>query len=253
MSDKTVIVTGGAQGIGKGIVRYLLQHKYSVCFVDKDRDAGHETLEEYRNEGPLYFVEADCSSEKQVEQAVSEAAKFLGGIHALVNNAGIAKAFNTPIENLSLNEWESILNTNLTGYFLFAKYTIPYLRKTMGAIVNIASTRAMQSEPHSEAYAASKGGVLALTHALALSLGPSIRVNCISPGWIEVSTWKKKECRTEPLLRDTDHLQHPAGRVGNPDDIAALAAFLLSGEAGFITGQNFTADGGMTKKMIYTE
>lgn len=111
----------------------------------------------------------------------------------------------------------------------------------------------LQSEPNTEAYAAAKGGVVALTHALAMSLGPQLRVNCISPGWIDVSEWKKPSQRKAAKLSDRDHAQHPVGRVGNPDDIAKLALFLLSADAGFITGQNFVVDGGMTRKMIYQE
>ncbi len=107
------------------------------------------------------------------------------------------------------------------------------------------------SEPHTEAYSASKGGLVALTHAMAASLGPQVRVNCISPGWIEVRDFKKRALRSAPDLTEADHRQHPAGRVGRPDDISSLAAFLASGEAGFITGQNFVVDGGMTRKMIY--
>jgi len=121
-----------------------------------------------------------------------------------------------------------------------AKHCAPQLRRRGGAIVNIASTRALQSEPGTEAYSASKGGLVALTHALAMSLGPQVRVNCVSPGWIAHQAVRKK-----------DHAQHPAGRVGRPEDIAEIVAYLLSDAAGFITGQNFVVDGGMTRKMIY--
>jgi NAD(P)-dependent dehydrogenase (short-subunit alcohol dehydrogenase family) len=131
------------------------------------------------------------------------------------------------------------------------KYAIPHLRQTQGAIVNIASTRAIQSEPQTEAYAASKGGIVALTHALAVSLGPAIRVNCISPGWIDVSGWQHPPQQAN--LSPTDHQQHPVGRVGKSQDVAEMAYFLLSEAAGFITGQNFILDGGMTRKMIYDE
>jgi NAD(P)-dependent dehydrogenase (short-subunit alcohol dehydrogenase family) len=119
--------------------------------------------------------------------------------------------------------------------------------------VNLASTRALQSEPGTEAYAASKGGVVALTHALAVSLGPAVRVNSVSPGWIDVSEWKKSSVRRSADLRPIDHAQHPAGRVGSPPDVAALVAFLLGPDAGFITGQNFVIDGGMVRRMIYAE
>ena len=111
--------------------------------------------------------------------------------------------------------------------------------------MNIASTRAGQSEANTEAYSASKGGIVALTHAMAISLGPDIRVNCISPGWIETDP--------EAVHSETDEAQHPCGRVGTPDDIAAMVAYLLSDRAGFISGQDFVIDGGMTKKMIYTD
>ena len=140
------------------------------------------------------------------------------------------------------------LDTNLTAAFLFARAAEKPLRASRGAIVTIASTRALMSEPNTESYAASKGGLVALTHALAISLAPEVRVNCISPGWIVV----RRE--QEEKLRRKDHLQHPAGRVGRPEDIAEMAAFLLDRDrAGFVTGANFVVDGGMTRKMIYEE
>jgi NAD(P)-dependent dehydrogenase (short-subunit alcohol dehydrogenase family) len=157
------------------------------------------------------------------------------------------------VEELPLEAWQQVLETNLTGYFLCAKYAIPHLRAARGAIVNIASTRALQSEPNTEAYSASKGAIVALTHALAVSLGPAIRLNCISPGWIEVGNWKKAALRRAPWHSPADQQQHPVGRVGEPADIAAMTAYLLSEAAGFITGQNIIIDGGMTNKMIYVE
>ena len=131
-----------------------------------------------------------------------------------------------------------------TSSFLLARAAADLLRAAKGSIITVASTRAHMSEPDTESYSASKGGLLALTHALAISLGPDIRVNCISPGWIN--------SRNDPLSA-ADHAQHPAGRVGKVEDIAALAAFLLRPEAGFITGSEFIVDGGMTRKMIYSE
>ena len=120
-----------------------------------------------------------------------------------------------------------------------------------GSIVNMASTRALQSEPDSEAYAAAKGGLLAFTHALAISLGPDIRANAICPGWIETGPWQKESQRKEPHRRDIDNRQHPAGRVGEPSDIAAAVLYLAG--ASFVTGQHLSVDGGMTKKMIYAD
>jgi NAD(P)-dependent dehydrogenase (short-subunit alcohol dehydrogenase family) len=128
---------------------------------------------------------------------------------------------------------------------------VPGLRERRGSIVNISSTRALQSEPNCEAYAAAKGGILALTHALAISLGPEIRVNAICPGWIETGDMQKASTRRAVQHSDADREQHPVGRVGVPGDIAATVAFLASPEAGFITGQHIAVDGGMTRKMIY--
>lgn len=156
-----------------------------------------------------------------------------------------------PPEELSLQEWQRVLEVNLTGPFLCSRAFAPLLRTRHGSIVNIASTRALMSEPHTESYAAAKGGLVALTHALALSLGPEVRVNCISPGWIDVTPWAKRSRRHPQPLSRRDHAQHPAGRVGRPEDIAAMVLYLASDRAGFITGENIVIDGGMTRKMIY--
>lgn len=252
-SPRVVIVTGGAQGIGKGIARYLLERGHQIVIADVDAEAGQETQEEYQGIGNILFIETDVSNEGSVQRCVQRAVEKSGRMDALVNNAGLARPPREPVETLGLDVWNRYLATNLTGCFLMAKHCVPHLRQAHGAIVNIASTRAIQSEPHTEAYSATKGGVVALTHALAISLGPQIRVNCISPGWIAVSEWKKRSQRKASDLRPEDHAQHPAGRVGTPGDVAALVAFLISDEAGFITGQNFIVDGGMTKKMIYVE
>jgi hypothetical protein len=143
---------------------------------------------------------------------------------------------------LSLADWQRVLATNLTSAFLLVRATEDLLRASRGAVVTIASTRARMSEPDTESYSASKGGLVALTHALAVSLGPEVRVNCVSPGWIDT--------RGE-ALRPEDHAQHPAGRVGRPEDVAALVAWLVGPESGFVTGAEFVIDGGMTRKMIY--
>ena len=246
---KVAIVTGGGQGIGKAIVKRLLEGGLRVVIAEMDEEAGRETLEEYHVLGECVFMQADISDEAAVKAVVRETVASFRRVDALINNAGIF--INKPLVKVSLAEWNRVLGINLTGTFLCAKYSAPHLAKTKGSIVNIASTRALMSEPDTYAYSASKGGVVALTHSLALSLGPAVRVNCISPGWIDVSGWKKRRSRQAAKLSEMDHKQHPAGRVGRPEDIASLAAYLLSNEAGFITGANFVVDGGMTRKMIY--
>jgi NAD(P)-dependent dehydrogenase (short-subunit alcohol dehydrogenase family) len=213
--EKVALVTGGAQGIGRGIALALAGRGWQVAVAD------------IRQSADFFFVRTDVSREAAARACVRAVVKRLGRLDALVNNAGLAGPDDGPIEKLELRKWNRRIGINLTGPFLMAKHAIPHLRRARGAIVNIASTRALQSEPGTEAYSASKGGLVALTHALANSLGPEIRVNCVS------------------------HAQHPVGRVGRDQDVAELVAYLLSDAAGFVTGQNFVIDGGMTRKMIY--
>jgi len=248
---KVVVVTGGGQGIGRGIVELLLEREAAVVIADCDRQAGEELAARLDTPERVCFIHADVGDEESVAGCIRASVARFGGVDGLVNNAGIADPGATPVTELALAQWERMLRTNLTGAFLMAKHAVPHLQQRRGAIVTIASTRALQSESNTEAYTASKGGVVALTHALAMSLGPAVRVNCISPGWIETHDWQKSARRHAPCLRPEDHRQHPCGRVGAPADIAAMVAFLISDQAGFITGQNYVVDGGMTRKMIY--
>ncbi|EPJ87039.1 oxidoreductase [Pseudomonas sp. CFII64] len=247
-NGRVALVTGAARGIGLGIAAWLITEGWQVVLADVDRARGLRVTEAL-GENAL-FVGMDVASEEQVAAGVAEVIGRFGRLDALVCNAAVADPRNTTLESLSLAHWNRVLAVNLNGPMLLAKHCAPYLRAHCGSIVNLTSTRARQSEPDTEAYAASKGGLLALTHALAISLGPEIRVNAVSPGWIDVRDPSVR--RAEPLS-EADHAQHPAGRVGNVEDVAAMVAWLLSRNAGFITGQEFVVDGGMTRKMVYVE
>ena len=226
---KTALVTGGGRGIGRAVAARLLADGWRVVVADRDAD------------GPpgARTVRCDVSDEAAVHSLVASIEAEEARLDGLVCNAGFG--ITKPLAQLSLAEWNSVLGTNLTSIFLLARATEAMLRAAKGGVVTIASTRAHQSEPNSEAYAASKGGIVALTHALAASLAP-VRVNCISPGWILTKG---------PAPSAEDHAQHWAGRVGQPEDIAAAAAFLLGPDSGFVTGTELVIDGGMTRKMIY--
>ncbi len=240
-ADRVVLVTGGSRGIGRAIVQRLIDEGARVAILDTDVRDGRDAVRELGDR--VLFQRTDIAREAEVRRAVTATATWGGRLDGVVNNAAIANPEVGPVEKLALATWQRFLDVNLTGAFLVTKHAVRHLRRTRGAIVNIASTRAVQSEPDTIAYAATKGGIVALTHALAMSLGPEIRANCISPGWIATGNAR---------LRPSDHRQHPVGRVGTPADVASLCAWLLSEEAGFATGANFTLDGGMTRKMIYT-
>ena len=248
---RIALITGGAQGIGRGIAERLRDEGWQVVVADHDGEALQETVALWN--GAIVAKQVDVAEDPAVRELFAWLETRYGRLDLLVNNAAISQAHGTALEALDVAEWQRMLAVNLTGPFLCSKYAAPLLRRPSGTIIHIASTRAVQSEPDSEAYAASKGGIVALTHAMAVSLGPQIRVNCISPGWIDVSAWKKgAHAIAVPLSRE-DHGQHPVGRVGKPQDIAATVSFLASEGAGFITGQNIVVDGGMTRKMIYVE
>lgn len=237
---KVAVVTGAEKGIGLGVAERLLRDGWQVVAAGIDSEAGEQFEREHDK---AVFLTCDVSSEASVAGAMNEVLERFGRIDGLVLNAGIASPRRTPVASLSLEDWNQVLGVNLTGSFLCVKHAHEALRESEGSIVAIASTRAFMSEPDTFAYSASKGGLVALTHSLAISLGPQIRANSISPGWIH--TGQSSE------LSERDHSQHPVGRVGQPADIAGLVAYLLGPDSRFVTGQDFVVDGGMTKKMIY--
>jgi NAD(P)-dependent dehydrogenase (short-subunit alcohol dehydrogenase family) len=244
---QTIIITGAAQGIGYFTAQWFLSEfsNYNIVIVDVKEPSDKESLMKEYNDR-LLIVQCDVSNESQVSNMIEQTMNKFNQIDALVNNAAISNPYNTELQDLSFEEWNRVINVNLNSLFLTCKYCIPHLKKTKGTIINLSSTRSMMSEPNSEAYSTTKGGVLAFSHSLANSVGKyGVRVNSISPGWIDTTGGKS--------LRPIDHEQHLTGRVGKPIDIAKMIKYLVDDVDGFITGQNFVIDGGMTVKMIYAE
>lgn len=228
---KSALITGASGLIGTELCQKFLSKGYIVYGVDlkPNRKIDHENF---------IFLKCDLGNEDSILEVVSNVQK----LHVVINNAADTSLTFKKFEEVSLEDWNRGISVNLTSAFLMAKYALPFLKETKGSIINISSTRHLMSEPNTVIYSASKGGILSLTHSLAMTLGDSVRVNCISPGWI---------AKPDEKLSDKDHKQHPVGRVGVPSDIAELAFYLTTDAASFITGQDFIVDGGMTKKMIY--
>ncbi|QSO47651.1 SDR family NAD(P)-dependent oxidoreductase [Alicyclobacillus mengziensis] len=255
--DRVVLVTGAGRGIGRAVAERYALLGARVVLWDKDESLlqessglirpltrGHakQSTENAPDERIVTHV-VDLSQPSQIENAMALVAEQFGQIDIVINNAGVSH-WKSPLD-LTVREWDEVLNVNLRGTFLCSREAARYMPQG-SAIVNVASTRGLMSEPNSEAYAASKGGILALTHALAASLADRrIRVNAISPGWIETGDYE--------ALRPEDHSQHFAGRVGRPSDIAQACVYLTHPANDFVTGINLVVDGGMTRKMMYLE
>lgn len=221
--NKVAVVTGGAQGIGKCIAEEFQKKGAAVCIIDKQPNS--------------YFI-GDLAEEETLKRFAEKVIAAYGKVDYLINNAlPLMKG----ISECSYEEFNYALRVGVTAPFYLTKLFLPYFSQD-AAVVNISSSRDRMSQPQTESYTAAKGGIAALTHALAVSLGGKVRVNSISPGWIDTAY-------TE--YAGADALQHPVGRVGNPLDIANMVLYLCSDQAGFITGENICIDGGMTKQMIY--
>lgn len=248
---RTAIVTGGASGIGACITETLCSTGYDVMFCDIDAEGGKERqklLSEKRLNA--IFVHADVSRHEDMEKLSETVKEKYGNIGLLVNNAGIADP-EMEFPSGDIAKWRNVIETNLSGAYYAANYLVP-LMVPGSCIINIASTRAFQSEPNTLAYSASKGGIVALTHSLSLTLSKrKIRVNSISPGWIDTSQWRIPPA--EPKLTRIDHEQHPSMRVGRPEDVAGLVSYLADESSDWINGENIVIDGGMTRRMIYLD
>lgn len=221
--DKVVVVTGGARGIGKCICEEFKKAGAKVCIIDLSENE---------------YFRGDIADKETLEKFAEKVVTDYGHVDYLINNA--APLFKG-IEKCTYEEFNYALSVGVTAAFYLAKLFLPYFAEG-AAIVNISSSRDRMSQPQSESYTAAKGGIAALTHALAVSLAGKVRVNSISPGWIDTDY---------RVYEGPDATQQPAGRVGNPPDIANMVLYLCSEMAGFITGENICIDGGMTRQMIY--
>jgi NAD(P)-dependent dehydrogenase (short-subunit alcohol dehydrogenase family) len=240
--QKIVVVTGGASGIGKAIALEFAKQGNTVVIVDKDKQKGEETLQLLNSFSKKHlFILCDLSQKRDMERVFEVIQVTFGRCNILINNAGVSEF--KSLFDISLEEFDYVLNVNLRAAFYMSKLFAQFNKGCVyGRIINIASTRYLMSEPQSEAYASSKGGIVSLTHALALSLKEeNITVNCISPGWIQNTNYES--------LSELDHNQHPSKRVGKPIDIANMCLFLTDESNDFINGENIVIDGGMTKKM----
>ncbi|MCQ9627226.1 SDR family oxidoreductase [Cetobacterium somerae] len=233
---KICIITGGAGGIGYQLSEGFNKKGYKVVVLDikKQKELSKD----------IDFIKVDLRLENEIKYAFSQVIEKYGTAHILINNGAISN-FNKSIEDISINEFDDVINVNLRGSFICCKEFIKANKKqNYGRIINIASTRWNQNEANWEAYGASKGGLISMTNTLAISLSKTpITVNAISPGWIQVDNYED--------LTETDHSQHPSGRVGIPRDILNACLFLANPENDFINAANLVIDGGMTKKMIY--
>ena len=242
--SKFAIVTGGANGIGRCITETFLREGIYVIIIDTDKESG-ELLQELNPN--LKFIHGDIGVKITLEKFVES---LENPVDFLINNACISRK--GILTNCTWEDFEYVQKVGIIApYYLTSLLFNRNLLSQGGSVINISSTRAYQSQKDTESYSAVKGGLIALTHAMAISLAGYARVNSISPGWIDTYFYQKNIAYVSRSKEE--FLQHPTGRIGLPEDIAEMALFLCSNKAGFITGENITIDGGMTKLMIYNE
>ena len=244
MLKKICVITGGANGIGRCLVETFVAHSEHVAFIDKDKKAGEKLAGQLGDR--VTFMHGDIADETMLGIFAKYVIDRFGSIDCLINNAAVSHK--GILSDCSFSDFSHALRVGVVAPYMLAKLFRDHFAPG-ASIINISSTRAFMSSADTESYSAAKGAINALTHALAVSLAGRARVNSISPGWIDTSRYRFPS--TEPVHPDQDRRQHPARRVGKPEDIAELALFLSKEKAGFITGQNFTVDGGMTVQMIY--
>lgn len=269
--NKTCVITGGANGIGRAIALEFAKKGANIAIIDVDKQNGDKTIENVNRYGvKSLFYCGDIADESTLESFINEIIKKFGSVDYLINNACISKS--GIMSGCSFDDFNYVLRIGVTAPYMLAKLLLNRFNKG-GAIVNISSTRAFMSQANTESYTAAKGGITALTHALAISLAGRVRVNSISPGWIDTSECSEDAenyANSEEIINNeannnesdknstnnchsiSDKLQHPSGRIGRPIDIARAVMFLCDDDNSFITGENITIDGGMTKQMIYS-
>ncbi len=232
MNTKKVCLITGANGLlGRGLTKSFHEHGYELILVDLD----------FSNQEPLshsVFRICDVRDEDQLRDLFFDVRR----LDVLINNAMITDPYNPHLEEMTLAQWNEVIDTNLTGQFLVTKHALPFLKERHGSIINISSLRAIMAEPFNEAFSASKGAILSFTNALSITYAKQVRVNCISPGLIYAPEDHK-------IFKNNKEL-NLIGRAGIPEDVSSLALFLASESAGFITGQNFVVDGGISRKLI---
>ena len=234
--NKHAVVTGGANGIGRCVAETFIREGAAVTIIDTDEQAGESLQNRYEN---LHFFSGDIAKKTVLENFVNS---LNSPVKCLINNVCIGCG--GLLSDCSYEEFENVQRIGVTApYYLTSLLLQNNLLAPNAAIINIASTRAQQSQPNTEPYSSAKGGIISLTHAMAISLAGKARVNSISPGWIETSATSNHS--------EQDKRQHPAGRIGTPEDVAEMILYLCSAKAGFITGENITIDGGMSRLMVY--
>ena len=242
---KTAVVTGGANGIGRCVAERFLAQGAHVAIADVDAAAGNSFAKRYGN--AVLFLQGDIAEQNVQTTFAAAVLDRFGTVDCLIHNACVSRK--GILSDCGYEDFTYVLRLGVTAPYMLTKLFMNAFASG-ASVVNIASSRAFMSQADTESYSAAKGGISALTHALSVSLAGKARVNAVSPGWIDTGAYQHAPHHM-PCHSEADARQHPAGRVGTPDDVADIVLFLCGKGAGFVTGQNFVVDGGMTRHMIY--